>query len=32
MERQLAQIEKRQTSVETKQDTSEDDVPIVQQI
>jgi hypothetical protein len=32
MERQLAQVEKRQTSVETKQDTSEDDVPIVQQI
>jgi hypothetical protein len=32
MERQLAQIEKRQTSVETKQDSSEDDVSIVQQM
>ena len=31
MERQLAQIEKRQTSVETKQD-SDDDEPIVHQI
>jgi hypothetical protein len=32
MERQLAQIEKRQTSVDTKQDSSEDDVPLVKKI
>jgi hypothetical protein len=29
MERQLGQIEKRQKSIETRQDSSEDDVPIV---
>jgi hypothetical protein len=32
MERQLAQIEKRQSSVETRHSSSEDDVPIVNQI
>ncbi len=32
MERQLGQIEKRQNSIETRQDSSEDDVPIVNQI
>jgi hypothetical protein len=32
MERQLGQIEKRQKSIETRQDSSEDDVPIVNQI